>query len=589
MSSRSRRHVDPEINIPHPGAPLIVGRDPGANEVKQGRPFVGKSGQLLFGGFDPLAGEVIPGVISAAGLRRSDVNITNRVLRQPWNNDFYRHSWDDINDGLRQLRHTIEDLQPSVIVALGAQAAYDLVPGWQTLTDRHPGENSGGASVKSAKAIMDRRGFIWYPEDSTGLPCPLITSLHPAACIYQPMPNRILLDMDFQRVGLLLRDELPRQVWPDFTRITSKADIAPLWEADLVSYDIEITWGGERFLCIAFYTSDGRAFLAYEDGLGACVDWLRSPRHKLAHNSQFDRYYLDAKMDIPVGGRHEDTIVGHWATYPELAGKEDTGREDQRKKSKNQMTRKGLNFLASVHLNYPWWKTYTSDPARMGRLCVNDVVATLDCWAPIERDIEEFGVRHQYERQLAKLPALIAVQKRGFLVDEALRQERMQAISARQTTLADEARSAGESFLREHSLTHRDDGTEYWWYHDAQCPCCNGGSVKSQACDSCAGIEGRGAGGAILKKDLVLWAWRSTDIPKADLDKMKKEDLTELLPVCRICEGRGKIPDWDFNPLSDTQLPALLWDHLGVPKYCAPGGPNAQEETIKRVLEWSES
>lgn len=582
-----RGYVDPEINHPEGGVPLFVGRDPGAQEVREGRPFVGQSGSLLFGGYDNLAGRPTTGVIEASGLSRDQVNITNRVLKRPWNNDFYRHSWDDINDGLRELRELIEQLQPSIIVTFGAQAAYDLVPNWSTLTDRKAGENSGGASIKSAKAILDRRGFFWYPE-TTGLPCPLLTTLHPAACIYQPMPNRVMLDIDMQRLGSHLDGTLVREPWPDFTRITCSGDMERIWNADLVSYDIEVKWGA-AFLCIAFYTSDGHAFLAYEDGLGACVEWLRSDRPKMAHNSQFDRYYLDAKLDIPVGGRHEDTIVAHWSLYPELAGKEDTGREDQRKKSKNQATRKGLNFLASMHLDRPWWKTYTSDAGMMGRLCVNDVIATMDCWKIMEPDIDEMQVRYQYERQLAKLPALIQIQKRGMRIDEALRQLRVDEIGSRQEELYDASQEAAEDFLKAHSITHNDDGDEYWWYHDARCECCFGGSAKREHCDVCAGIKGTGSGGSILKGDLVMWAWRNTDIPKKELDGMKKEELTDLIPPCKVCGGEGKIPTWDFNPMSHVQLPEILWTYLGVPKYCAPGGPSASEEIIKNVLEWSES
>jgi len=559
----TRRHIDPEINQPRKGAPLIIGRDPGYEEISSGKPFTGDGGRLVFGGYDRVTGERLQGAVAQAGLMREDCNITYRVLRQAWNGDFFRHSWDDINDGLRQLEKLISDLQPSFIVCCGAEAAYDLVPRWPTLTDRRPGEMSGGRSVKGAKEDMDRRGFMWLPDD--GAPFPIMPTLDPLAAFYNPMPKRLLIDIDFRRMGSYLRGTFPRQHFPSFTRVTCEADMSPVWDSELVAYDIEITWGGEKFLCIALYTMEGHAFLAYGDGLGAVEPWLRSDRPKLAHNGQFDRYFLDAKMGIPVGGRHEDTIVGHWACYPEMAGKSDTG-------GGNQITRKGLNFLASFHLNYPWWKTYTSSPDLMGRLCVNDVVATMDCHRIINKDIDDFGVRWQYERQLQKIPALIAVQKRGMLIDEEMRRGRLRDLTERQSTLETASKEAGLSFLMEERHTHDDMGKEYGWYHLAQCQCCNGGAI----CKSCNNLKD------LKKPSLILWGMRQGH-SRDDLKGMKVADIKALLHPCKECGGSGKVDTWDFNPMSPVQLTTIM-KLLDVPK---PYLKDASEETIKKLFNWS--
>ena len=574
-----RGHVDPEINQHRKGAPLIVGRDPGYEEGARGKPFIGKDGRLVFGGFDQYTGQTVQGSIANAGLSRQDCNITYRVLRTAWNDDFFRHSHEDIADGRRQLEALIEELQPSFIMACGAHAAYDLIPTWATLTDRHPGMMSGGRSIKGAKEAMDRRGFVWYPEE-TGLPCPIMPTLHPMEAVFSAVPHRILLDIDFRRMGAILRGELPRAFFPDYTIVRTKADMDPVWDSELVSYDIEIKWGGEAFLCVAFFTKEGKAYLAYTDGLKATEPWLRSDRPKLAHNSQFDRYFLEAKMGIPVGGRHDDTICGHWACYPELAGKEDTGQEIQKKKSKNEMTRKGLNFLASFHLNLPWWKTYTSDPHVMGRLCVNDVYATMKAHEIIDADIDDMHVRWQYERQLAKLPALIAVQKRGFLIDEALRTERLDFLMTRSEDLYAASKASGEEYLKSADLTHTPEGKEYWWYHASQCECCR--SVKRALhCPWCAGLKD------IKKPALILWGMRQ-GMDRDMLKKTKASEILAMLPPCKHCEGSGKVAKWDFNPMSSTQLPALLWEHLGVPKGLAVRGePSGDEDTLKKVLEWA--
>jgi len=584
-----RGFVGPEINQPDKPSPLLVARDPGDMEVVKGKPLVGPSGSVLFGGYDRYTDRQIGGAVEHAGLVREDFNITNRVLRHPWNNEFHRHSWEDINDGKRQLFRLIEELQPSIIIATGAQAAYDLIPNWATLTDRKPGDFSGGKDIKGAKAVLDRRGYLWYPEEHE-LPCecPVLVTIHPAVCLYQPMPHRLMLDIDFQRAGAVLRGELPRRAWPDFRRIRTKADLAPLWDAELTAYDIEVKWGGAEFLCIAFYSNDGQGFLAYSDGFKACEEFLRSDHPKLCHNGQFDRYFLETRMGVSVGGHHEDSIVGHWACYPELAGKEDTGREDQKKKTKSTMTRKGLNFLGSFHLNVPWWKTYTSDPALMGRLCVNDVAATMWSWEVIAPEIDAMGVQWQYYRQLQKIPALMKTQQRGMLIDEPMRKARMKELSTRHDSLYGESKDAATEFLQAIEATHKPDGKEYGWFHAAQCTCCGGGSIKREHCPKCAKLKGTGAGGSIKKTDLALWLWRKTK-NKPAIDKLSKAEMVEFIPPCKACDGTGKVPKWDFNPMSGPQLISLLWTHLGVPKYTyGSGDADASEETIRKVLEWAE-
>ena len=80
----------PEINNPAPGGILIVGRDYGEREVEKGRPFVGPAGELL------------DEVLSFAGWRRQDVNITNVKNKRPPNNDFTKHSERDIEEGLAE-------------------------------------------------------------------------------------------------------------------------------------------------------------------------------------------------------------------------------------------------------------------------------------------------------------------------------------------------------------------------------------------------------------------------------------------------------------------------------------------------------
>ena len=107
-----RKNAVPGEGNPH--AQLVfVGEGPGADEDAQGRPFVGRSGQLL------------DKIIVAMGLKRSDVYICNIVKCRPPENREPRP--EEIISCLPFLKRQLELIRPNVIVALGAPAAKTLL------------------------------------------------------------------------------------------------------------------------------------------------------------------------------------------------------------------------------------------------------------------------------------------------------------------------------------------------------------------------------------------------------------------------------------------------------------------------------
>lgn len=98
----------------NPRAKLVfVGEGPGADEDREGRPFVGKAGRLL------------TKMIQAMGIGREDVYICNVVkCRPPGNRD---PEAAEIGTCMPFLNAQIRALQPVVIVALGRIAAHSLL------------------------------------------------------------------------------------------------------------------------------------------------------------------------------------------------------------------------------------------------------------------------------------------------------------------------------------------------------------------------------------------------------------------------------------------------------------------------------
>jgi DNA polymerase len=99
------------------GAPdarlMFVGEGPGRDEDLQGRPFVGKAGELL------------DKMIGALGLAREQVYIANVVKCRPPDNR--TPTPDEARTCLGYLRRQIELVRPAVIVTLGATPLRELV------------------------------------------------------------------------------------------------------------------------------------------------------------------------------------------------------------------------------------------------------------------------------------------------------------------------------------------------------------------------------------------------------------------------------------------------------------------------------
>lgn len=109
---KGRTHI--VFGVGDPKAVLMfVGEGPGADEDRQGEPFVGKAGQLL------------TRMIEAMGLKRSGVYIANIVKCRPPDNRNPEPV--EIATCIPFLKRQIEMIQPKVIVCLGKVAAQALL------------------------------------------------------------------------------------------------------------------------------------------------------------------------------------------------------------------------------------------------------------------------------------------------------------------------------------------------------------------------------------------------------------------------------------------------------------------------------
>jgi uracil-DNA glycosylase family protein len=98
----------------------MVGEQPGDNEDRQGKPFVGNAGKLL------------DRALEEAGVARSEVYVTNAVKHFSWVERGKRRihkkpTAAEINACRPWLEAEIEAIEPDIIVCLGATAAQSLM------------------------------------------------------------------------------------------------------------------------------------------------------------------------------------------------------------------------------------------------------------------------------------------------------------------------------------------------------------------------------------------------------------------------------------------------------------------------------
>jgi len=315
-------------NETHPNAKIaLVGEAPGAHEEQRGRPFCGPSGYLL------------DNLLRQAGLLRSQCNLTNVIMKRPPSNKISLYirfqgknaiASNEYTEHEENLRQTLEEWQPNVIVALGNVALYALT--------RETG-------------IMSWRGSI--------LPCSLVPGLkvvptiHPAAALRQYINTySILFDLKRAKEEAASPDHEPTHRDMILSPTISEAitELESFHEVPgPISCDIEIendtvsciAFAATPFssICIPFIERNNNHYWAEDEEVQvweAIHRLFDSGQHFVFQNGLFDTSFLYQELGLECPGFHEDTMIGFAQAYPDLP--------------------KGLGFITSVCTREPYYK-----------------------------------------------------------------------------------------------------------------------------------------------------------------------------------------------------------------------------------------
>ena len=386
---------------------VVVGEAPGATEDASGVPFSGASGEDL------------NNYLAAVGIARSDVFVTNVCHERPPANKFETFLKPKPHPallyGIVQLKQDIEEIRPNLVLALGD------VP-LRFLTNKH--------------SITKYRGSV--------LECTLVKgqkvlpTFHPAS-VFRQYENRALIRLDMKRVAEEVKfPEIitPKRsifVYGDPAQLGLELLVEEMYRAEWLSIDIETVPGKDKHevVCIGFSDHPDRALvvpIAATNSDAVIRRLLGSPAKKCGQN--FGQYDLTVLEDngYEVVNFQWDIMYSHHALLMEAAGGGDEVKMLRGgKQGATSPLRKGLGFQVSIYTKQPFYKDdgklwkETGDLAMFYRYNGYDACCTGEIRRVHEKELDAFKVRHVFEHEMAILPLLRQMSRRGVKIDMPLR------------------------------------------------------------------------------------------------------------------------------------------------------------------------
>lgn len=390
-----RTYVPP--NGPRDADIVLVGEQPGKQEVMRKKPFVGPAGKEL------------DYCLQAAGIVRSACYLTNVIkdLDKPLA-DYIKHSRStsvspEANQYIEELRNELESVRPNVVVAVGNVALYALTSRW---------------------GIMSWRGSVLESTLIPGLK--VIPTVHPATVIppkFQYL-NRRLIIFDLIRA----RNE---SAYPDIRRKPRRLLTSPSYEdamgfltkchamgkaGSIINFDIEVY--NNEVSCISFAPNENESMsIPFIGPSGAYFDvgqeveiWKKIGEIledrgviKLNQNIGFDAYVLLWQLGIKTHNMR-DTMVCQKIILPDYPA--------------------GLDFITTTHTDIPYYKGEGKKWFKIGgtweTLWKYNAMDSIACQAAYPKQLEEIkqqGNETTVKRQTDIIEPLVFMMFRGIKVD----------------------------------------------------------------------------------------------------------------------------------------------------------------------------
>lgn len=363
----------------------LLGEAPGKDEVREGRPFVGASGNLLFGR------------LRKFGINRADCLIANvsqipidEECKKPWLTF-------GIGPGLEQLQKDISQHRPNCILLMGGCA----------LKAAFPNED---------RKITDWRGSILQVTDPTSVlyGYKVIPCIHPAA-VFRDWSQWPLFDFDVTRFAQESRtNEYDRPIRLFELTVPAHRAVKLLREISNIPTPValDIEGGVNGISCVSFATSPNNCFIVplatYPDHeriivLRELYEFLSSNTPKILQNQLYDNFVLSWSYFSNIRNVVWDTMLSGWEIYPELP--------------------KGLGTQVSIWTREPFYKMDRKSTSiqTLHEYCCKDSACTYEIY--LAHKAYFTGRQSSYDHfrfNMSLLPALLYMELRGMAYDKSL-------------------------------------------------------------------------------------------------------------------------------------------------------------------------
>ncbi len=295
---------------------MVVGEAPGKDEEMDGRPFVGRSGNILNSFF-----------ADRLGLTRDQFYVTNLCKYRPHKNDF-KHCLEtpQLEEGLKELREEIEQVKPKVIIAMGNWPLWFL-----TGKTNDKGERGKGIGNWRGSVLPNTFGAQGGPK--------VVASYHPAFLLRNWKWHPVCYH-DWEVA--LEETAFPELRYPQYDLLVDPPDVEDIVremsQAEFLECDIE-TFPDRTVACVGFcdrldrtlvLTYKSAAWREYTEIL------LSSSAKKIFQYGAYDINFLWRFYKIRTTHYYFDTYVAAATLTPEFP--------------------RGLDFLTSIHTRMPYYK-----------------------------------------------------------------------------------------------------------------------------------------------------------------------------------------------------------------------------------------
>lgn len=406
---------------PAPTDVMLIGEAPGANEEREGRPFVGETGKLLTNDLLPLL-----------GLNRSQVRITNVCRCRPLGNR--TPEADELLQCRKHLIQEIQQVQPKLVILLGASALQGTL---------------------GLVGIQKHQGQLLQSPEFPGVT--FIATYHPASLWrtwenIQPIKAYMIKGMQYLRGNLKIPPPGDYQVCRYISEVSDVCD--EMRTSRRFAFDTETTglnFAEDGILCFSFSNAPGTGWVVpiyqqyqqwfwpdrerVEVVLGLIKDLLESDTPKVAQNGIFDLLFcwaegIDVKnynFDTMLASHlidenlpHDlDTLINLYTAMPNYSGvlaaayaeckklyKQSQAKGFEDKKLQALISNNGLNY--GLIPNEILWKYAAADAD-----------ATLQVAEVLGPMLEEQGLTEVFERITMPMTRFVTrLRWNGILVDQ---------------------------------------------------------------------------------------------------------------------------------------------------------------------------